>query len=86
MSSTCHFCAREIGHAVVRATGDLDRCTINGPHWTGTEYVRVDMCGGCQAARKPAQAPRKPRQRREPAVYAGDWNMLVAFTGGGRGR
>jgi predicted CxxxxCH...CXXCH cytochrome family protein len=66
----CHFCPTMIGGAG----------TINGPHWTGTEYIRVDLCNGCHAAGKLKSAPRRNRQPRETPVYAAtDWNMLMAF-------
>jgi hypothetical protein len=77
-ASTCYFCS-----------GDLPRIgTINGCHWTGTEYVRVDLCSDCYGAGRLASAPRRPRQRRTApaAVPATDWNMLVAFTQGRKGR
>jgi hypothetical protein len=67
----CHFCP-----AALHGAG-----TINGAHWTGTEYVRVDLCSECFAAGKLASAPRRPRQPRRAPVYAAtDWNMLVAFS------
>jgi hypothetical protein len=74
-TATCHFCT----------TG----ARINGCHWTGTEYVRVDVCDACYDAGRLAKHPRKPRQarqaRRQPVInMASDWNMLVALTKGAR--
>jgi hypothetical protein len=55
---------------------------INGNHWTGTEYVRIDACFGCFEAGRLARAPRKPRRPRPPRQVnmGSDWNMLVAFS------
>lgn len=76
-ATACHFCTRALG--LLR---DGDAAAVNGCHWTGTEYVRVDLCAGCFDGGKLATAPRKPRQRRARAtVPASDWNMLAAFSG-----
>lgn len=65
----CHFCP-----------ATLDR-EFNGAHWTGTEYIRVDLCEACYDAGRLASAPRRKRRARVAPVYAAtDWNMLVAFS------
>jgi hypothetical protein len=69
-TTKCHFCPTMIGGTRI----------INGPHWTGTAYIRVDLCSECYTAGKLQSAPRRPRQPRKPKTYvATDWNMLVAF-------
>jgi len=68
----CHFCATELpifGY-------------VNGNHWTGTEYVRVDLCSDCYSAGQLAKAPRRPRKPRATVAPATDWNYLVAFSNG----
>lgn len=76
----CHFCPRTLG-----TLRDGDAATVNACHWTGTEYVRVDICAGCYQAGKVAKAPRKPRKSRaKTSVPATDWNMLVAFSQGSK--
>lgn len=71
--SACHFCQAQLPSFGY----------INGCHWTGTEYVRVDACTDCHSAKRMAKAPRKPRRPRQAPQYAAtDWNMLVAFTKG----
>lgn len=76
MNKQCYFCDSSLG-----TLADGDACHVNGPHWTGSEYIRVDLCGGCHSTGHPASAPRKPRRKRtQPAYAATDWNMLVAFS------
>jgi hypothetical protein len=79
MPETCHFCTRTLG-----TLRDGDAALVNGCHWTGAEYARVDLCAGCFDAGKLATAPRRPRRPRTTAVPTTDWNQLVAFTRKGR--
>jgi hypothetical protein len=52
---------------------------LSGNHWTGTEYVRVDVCDA--HASSLAKAPRKPRQKRQPQPLYGDMAWLAAING-----
>jgi hypothetical protein len=67
----CHFCTSP-------------NARINGCHWTGAEYIRVDVCDSCYDAGKLVTAPRRPRRPRATTVPATDWDQLVAFTRKGR--
>ena len=62
----CHFCP-EPGK-------------INAPHWTGTEYIRVDVCDNDRD--ELARPPRKPRQPRPEPQLAGEWAMVVSMMSG----
>ncbi len=73
-ANTCEFCSKS--HPMM----------IEGPHWTGSEYVRVPVCNDCHAEGKLASAPRTPRKRRARVVVATDWNMLAAFSQKPKGR
>jgi hypothetical protein len=79
----CHFCGE-----TPTLTGDDGKTVscrlINGPHYTGAEYTRVDYCPDCAGGI--ARAPRRPRGPRRPAaVRASDWNQLVVFTASAQG-
>ena len=64
----CHFCPAEDAR-------------INGCHWTGTEYIRVEVCDPCYDSGSLASAPKRPRRKRTAQpLPATDWNYLVAFT------
>lgn len=71
----CYFCSTELG-----TLSDGNNAHANGAHWTGTEYVRVDLCLGCMNRGNLESAPRRKHQPRTK-VAATDWNMLVAFQG-----
>lgn len=73
MSGKCYFC-----DCVLGTLSDGDIAAANGNHWTGTEYIRVDLCVKCLSLNKLQTAPRRKRQPRT-TVIATDWNMLVAF-------
>jgi hypothetical protein len=64
----CHFC---------QAPG----ARLNGNHWTGTEYVRVNICDAdaCQAAWTPRRPRRAPRPRQPVILDAGGWAMVPAL-------
>lgn len=56
----CHFCG-------------ISGARMNGPHWTGTEYVRVDFHVDCgdQIVKAP-KAPRQPRRKRTGPIPGSD--------------
>lgn len=76
-TQSCFFCDRPLGTTV-----DGDACLVNGNHWTGSEWIRVDLCMGCYSAGRLAKRPRQPRP--QPVYAATDWNMLVSFNQRGR--
>jgi hypothetical protein len=72
-NTECHFC---------KAKGPR----INGNHWAGSAYIRVDICDSCYDDKRLASAPRRARKPRSPRqIPASDWNMLVAMQRGMRG-
>lgn len=68
-TSACHFCAAEFERG------------INANHWTGTEYVRVDVCSEPACRALLASAPRRPRTPRAPRPLYGDYAMLARLNG-----
>lgn len=64
---TCSFC---------QSTGRL----LNAPHWTGTEYVRIDVCTDHRD--DIARRPRNPRKPKPQPQLAGDWAMFGMFATG----
>jgi hypothetical protein len=57
----------------------------NGNEWTGTEWLRMSICGECWHGVGFTQKPRRPRQRRQQYAY-GDYGQMVAFMGNPGGR
>ena len=68
-TKTCTFCQTSYDRG------------INANHWTGTEYVRVDVC--CEPACRKAlkSAPRRPRTPKSPRPLYGDYAMLARING-----
>ena len=63
----CHFCHQ-----------DYER-GINASHWTGTEYIRVNVCSTASCRKAIASAPRRPRRPRQAQPLYGDvaWVALA---------
>lgn len=62
--TACDFCGAEQDHM------------LSSPHWTGTEYVRANVCRSSGCRGQLADAPRKPRRKRETRgliVDGGGW-------------
>lgn len=63
--TACYFCQNEYAR------------NMNASHWTGTEYIRVDVCKDADCRSLPASAPRKPRVKREaPMTDVGGWAAI----------
>jgi len=74
-TKTCHFCGT---HEDVR---------LNACHWTGTEYVRVDVCMSHECRGQVADRPRQPRRKRQPVILdAGGWAMIPSLNRAMSGR
>lgn len=70
MTKTCYFCKSE------------ESKSINAAHWTGTEYVRVDVCADEACRDQIASAPRRPRRQRQPVIVdGGGWANIPGLSG-----
>lgn len=53
---------------------------MNANHWTGTEWVRVDVCEATACRDQLASRPRRPRRPRQPVILdAGGWAMVPSL-------
>lgn len=53
---------------------------MSAPHWTGTEYVRVDLCQTGDCREQLASAPRRPRRMPQPVILdGGGWGNIVGL-------
>ncbi len=60
-AATCHFCQARLG-----------RFALNTAHWTGTHFMRVDVCDAPTCRGQVARRPAAPRRARRQAVQVGD--------------
>jgi hypothetical protein len=69
MTTTCHKCQNGYERGV------------NGNEWTGTEWVRVNLCLDCYHAVGFTQKPRQPRRPRQARALYGDYAQLAMLNG-----